>query len=141
MNWWWDTYIAPNDLDSCYSVFSRYLSNVDFVMEKFSHRSEKLRTSTLSVMRGSSMVLARISADDNNWVDLVASQSIPSENSGQEITLRNLPRSFCKIQWWSTSTGMIVNEYTMTISRGDLTLKSPSFSRDIVLKILFERCE
>ena len=141
MNWWWDKYILPNKLQGSYSSFSRYLSNVNFLEENFSYYNEPIKAGTLSVMRGKSMILGRFSAKDNNWVDLVASMKTPIAHKEQEITFTDIPRCFCKVQWWDTTTGDIINEYTIIVSNGTLMLKSPTFSRDLALKVLFERFE
>jgi hypothetical protein len=140
MNWWWDDYVIPSGLLSCYRPVTRFVENVDFPREKFVRSTTAMGEVTLSLMTGKTMVMGYLDSFDNNWVDLAAAQKQPREQKGITLTLRDLPRGYVRVEWWDTVRGVKVSDFKSQVN-GEFLLKAPDFRRSIAFRLLYERME
>jgi hypothetical protein len=53
------------------------------------------------------------------------------------VTVVGVPRGLCEVEWWSTTTGEIVNRETLTAGEEGLGLELPVLEEDVACKVRY----
>jgi len=141
MPWWWDTYIAPQDLYYHWNALSEFATGED-------RRAKNLRYSIAGIAGKTEKgdILLNVQGILNNYYALLwicdlertkfEDKSEPSlliENAS--VKLDNMLDGTYLVTLWDTYKGMITNVMKLNSKRGTLLIPLPAFREDMACKV------
>jgi len=135
MNWWWDSYVAKQDLWKVYRPFADAVAKVPWTASPTRRAELKgmpggLLGSGVLNKRGGFAWLRRSGYDWKNPV-LDARVSVPFLLTMTAPT--DLDNGKWTAIWWNTTTGKEIETQEITVSSNEVNVKAPSFGSDIAL--------
>ena len=136
-NWWWDTYVHPNDLYYHYSALAKFVRDIDWTGGEWRIIREGEDSSVrIRGIANATEAYLWIQQPGNSWNELLVANQ---ESQGlKDVTLQvtNLTSGVYRVEWWSTYSGVKIT-HSDRPTRGDvLTLNVPNVGPDVACKVL-----
>ncbi|MFN8371911.1 MAG: DUF5060 domain-containing protein [Anaerolineae bacterium] len=152
MSWWWDSYIAPNDLwDTLYTGISRFFADEDMGAEAWTAPitafAETANARVFGLQSDDHALLWVVSSDYStqylgdvynehvrNGVENPLDITFP-EVAGAVLVVNGLAAGDYTVEVWDTFSGEILGTQNVSSSDGRVQVALPTFDRDLALKI------
>lgn len=135
-NWWWDTYIHPNDLYYHYAALARFVSDLDWTAGNWHVLKEDpgspIRTSGLA---SSMQAYVWVQQKGNNWYSRIAEGKPPQMLRNVTLRLSALTDGLYRVEWWNTTTGARITYGDYTVRQNELVVKVPEVGPDVACKV------
>lgn len=139
VNWWWDSYIEPNNLYYQYKALANFAESIDW-----SNRWEVAKVNLIQKELADKVRILGLTNSDETIIWIQNKQSDcyanyqgiePKSLEGISFNLLGMSDGQYKLQWWDTWEGKIINETEGISINGVLSVEMPNFKRDIAIKL------
>lgn len=139
--WWWDNYVAPQNLWFHYRGVANLVQGVGFNTESFVPIAPQGQPEALRVLglRGKTTTLLWAQNKAHTWWNVAEKHEIaPVENA--QVTLE-APAGFagttCRVQLWDTWSGKLIADRSLPVTDGRATLDLGRVERDLAARVLW----
>jgi len=142
VNWWWDSYIEPNNLYYQYKALANFVEDINWaknwsavkISSPEASPSDILNKVRVLGLSNSDEAIIWIQNKESNWYSNYQGFQPESLN---DISFYILGFSVGQysLEWWDTWKGEVINQTKVSSTNGKLMIKVPQLERDLAIKI------
>lgn len=136
MLWWWDSYVAPQDLFGVYAPLARFVQDVPWTTAGFRDAQVTVAPDGVRAYgrQSDQLTLLWLQNRRHTWWNVVHDEQIaPVERV--TVTLAGVPEGAFAVETWDTWRGEIVDRATHTARDGELSFEFGPLEKDVALKV------
>jgi len=135
-NWWWDTYIHPNDLYYHYAALAKFVRDIDWTGGAWRLVKEDAASPVrIRGLANRTRAYLWIQQRGNSWYRRVAQGHPAQPLRNVTIRIANLRDGTYRVEWYNTYKGAAITHCDRATERGVLTLSVPNAGPDVACKV------